>query len=190
MFTFNYAKIMEFVQENQSITIDICKKLFYNTKYGYDSSRRALKSLVKNNYLKESMDFVTNKRVYYINKPLRSHNLLLLTLYACMVDLEAEEIQIRKEYTNQYWKGRSDGLISYKYKGETKILLVEIDMQNKTKIQKYNALYNTGYFQNKVGTFPRLLIINREGEKYKEINNKNIEVIYSNYSLDNLKQLL
>ena len=63
-------------------------------------------------------------------------------------------------------------------------------MQNKTKIQKYNALYNTGYFQNKVGTFPRLLIINREGEKYKEINNKNIEVIYSNYSLDNLKQLL
>ena len=85
MFTINYAKIMEFVQEHKKITVDMCKILFYNTKFGYDSARRALTSLNKNGYLKVGYDFVTDKKVYYINKKLRSHDLMLLSLYTSII---------------------------------------------------------------------------------------------------------
>lgn len=189
MFTMNYAKIMNFVQEHKSITIDMCKVLFYNTKFGYDSSRRALNSLVKNKYLKTKYDFITDRKVYYIDKCLRSHDLLLLSLYVELISLGCEEVELRKEYTNKLWKGRSDGLIQYKWRNEYKVMFVEIDLQNKTNIKKYREIYNTGYMQEQLGTFPRLLIINQNGNKYKE-KDKRIETIYINYKLENLKEIL
>ena len=190
MFTINYAKIMEFVQEHKSITVDMCKILFYNTKFGYDSARRALTSLNKNGYLKVGYDFVTDKKVYYINKKLRSHDLMLLSLYTSIIALGGEEVQLRKEYTKQYYGGRSDGLMAYKWHGEDKIIFVEIDMQNKTKIKKYLDLFNTGYFQERTGVFPRLLIVNKNKEKYEEIKTSKIEVVYSDYKFSNLKEIL
>ena len=190
MFTINYAKIMEFVQEHKSITVDMCKVLFYNTKFGYDSARRALTSLNKNGYLKVGYDFVTDKKVYYINKKIRSHDLMLLSLYTSIIALGGEEVQLRKEYTNQYYGGRSDGLMAYKCHGEDKIIFVEIDMQNKTNIKKYLDLFDTGYFQERTGVFPRLLIVNKNKEKYEEIKTSKIEVVYSDYKLSNLKEIL
>ena len=86
--------------------------------------------------------------------------------------------------------GRSDGLMAYKWHGEDKIIFVEIDMQNKTKIKKYLDLFDTGYFQERTGVFPRLLIVNKNKEKYEEIKTSKIEVVYSDYKLSNLKEIL
>ncbi|NFG60041.1 hypothetical protein FC778_15325 [Clostridium botulinum] len=187
--TNNYKSILEFVEQYGSISIEIAKDLFYNTKYGYDSSRRGLTSLVKGGYLKTSKDFVTDNKIYYNKKPISSHKLMLLKLYAKIIALGGEVIEFKKEYKSK--KSISDGLIIYKYNGSIKIILIEIDINNKTKENKYIELYKSSYYQNIFGTFPRIIIIDKMAEKRKRKQiYKEIKFIYLEYEMEELKQYL
>lgn len=187
--TNKYLDILNFVEEHGAITIDIAKELFYNTQYGYDSSRRALKSLVSANYLNISKDFVTGKNIYYSKKSISSHKLMLLRLYSRIISIGAEVIEFKKEYkANNYI---SDGLIIYKFNGKIKIVLVEVDINNKTKESKYVEIYESGYYQRTFGTFPRIMVIDKNAEaRKKKKGEKRINFEYIDYEFRGVENIL
>ena len=188
MLSNNYIKILNFIDEYGGITIDIARNLFYNTHYGYDSSRRALSRLQQEGYLKSSIDFVTAKKIYFKTKSISSHKLMLLSLYSFLTFTGSNVLEFKREPPTG--SVRADGLIIYEYKKLTKILLIEIDINNKTKVDKFQNLYEDGSFQRNFGTFPRVLIVNKYGRPYKtnckNIGYKNIYIDYNFQGLENI----
>lgn len=192
MYSKKYDDILNFVESYGAISIDIAKDLYYNTKFGYDSSRRALSKLVSNGYLKTSKDFVSDKYIYYDKKAISSHKLILLRFYAKIVAWGGEILEFKREYKAINYI--SDGLIIYRYNGAIKIILVEVDINNKTKEEKYIKIYNSNYYQNTFGTFPRVFIIDKRAEqrdvKNKKIEQQKIKFIFLNYDFDSLGDFL
>lgn len=193
--TNNYKSILDFVESYGAISIDIAKDLYYNTKFGYDSSRRALSKLVANGYLRTSKDFVSDKYIYYDKKAISSHKLILLRLYAKVVALGGEILEFKREY--KAINCRSDGLMIYRYAGAIKIILIEVDINNKTKEDKYIKLYQSKYYQNLFNTFPRVFIIDNAAERRERFgliknreHKEKIKFIYLNYNFDNLDKFL
>ena len=183
-------EILSYIEEHKFITIDICKNLFYNTKYGYDSARRTLSKLAEERLVKVSIDFATNKKVFYIKKKPSIHRIIIYNVYSKITTLVDKVLEFNVEYKSE--SVISDGFIIYKKDGIIKALLIEIDLQNRTKLNKYDKCYNSAYFQKKFNCFPRILIVNREGRAYKTKvkYNKNINYIYCDYECSNLRELL
>lgn len=182
--TKKYSDILSFVDEYGGITIEIAKNLFYNTIYGYDSSRRALNSLTKGSYLKVTKDFITDKNLYYSHKPISSHKLTLLRFYSYIIALGGEILLFQREFKISNFI--SDGLIIYKYNDEIKIILVEIDINNKTKLDKYKAIYESDYFQDKFNCFPRVFIIDKDNRK--QLHDDNIVFINMNFDFKGIEK--
>ena len=188
MLNSKYDEILGFVDMYGAISIDIAKNLFYNTKYGYDSSKRALSKLSKAKYLKTTTDFLTNKKIYYKTKSISSHKLMLLNLYSQFISLGAEVIRFEREKPMNTI--RADGIIIYKINGVAKILLLEIDINNRTKVDKFQVLYNDGMLQRKFGTFPKVLVINRDGKPYKSNKKISYQNIYIDYKFTDLEKII
>lgn len=189
MYSNNYDSICLFVEQHGSITIDIAKNLFYNTKYGYDSSRRALTKLCKEGYFKVTTDFLTDKKVYYRSKPVSSHRLMLISLMSSFVKLGAEIIDFKIEYKCDNMI--SDGMLIYKHNNTAKIILIEIDINNKTKEQKYEQLFATNQFQNSIGCFPRVFIIDKNLKlREKKRPTGNVEYVYMDYTFGSLDKYI
>ncbi len=184
------VEILNYIEENKFITIDICKNLFYNTRYGYDSARRTLSKLVDERLVKVSVDFTTNKKVFFIKKKPSSHRIMIYYIYSKIATLVDKVLEFNIEYKSE--GVISDGFIIYKKDGIIKALLIEIDLQNRTKLNKYDKCYSSAYFQRKLNCFPRILIANRDGKAYKTKvkYNKNINYIYCDYECSNLEGLL
>lgn len=182
----NYIKILEFVDNYGGITIDIAANLFYQTKFGYDNARRALKKMKDNGLLKTKNDFLTDKLVYYKVKPISSHRVLLLKLYSKLIYYGAEILNFKIEYKTGV--GNIDGLVVYKINGIIKVLAIEIDINNKTKLEKYDRIYASNHFQAKIKTFPKLLIVDDRAEKRrnKTKNKYNYDVNYVDYDMNDL----
>ena len=188
MLNSKYLEILDFVEEYGAISIDIGRNLFYNTRYGYDSSRRALSKLHKAKYLKVSIDFLTDKKIYYKTKSISSHKLMLLNLYSTLVALGVEVIKFYRE--KPFNNVRADGFIIYKFNGIAKMMLLEIDINNRTKVDKFQKLYEDKLFQDRFGAFPKVLVINQNGKPYKTKKKVSYQNIYLNYKFDGLEKII
>lgn len=186
MLSNNYIEILKFVDNYGGITIDIAANIFYQSKYGYDNARRALRKLKDNGYLKSKNDFLTGKLVYYKIKSISSHRVLLLQLYSKLVSYGAEILNFNIEYKTGV--GNIDGLVIYKINGIIKVLAVEIDINNKTKLEKYDRIYESQHFQAKIKTFPRLIIVDDKADKRKSKSKAkyNYEVNCVDYGMSDL----
>lgn len=186
MLSDNYIKILEFVDAYGGISIEIAANLFYQSKYGYDNARRALKKIKDTGYLKTKNDFLTGKLVYYNKKSISSHRLLLLLVYSKLVFYGAEILSFTQEYKTGI--GNCDGLIVYKLNDIIKVLAIEIDINNKTKLEKYDRIYESRHFQSKIKTFPKVIIVDDRAEKRrnKTKTKYNYEVNYVDYDMNDL----
>lgn len=159
MLTNRDNNILMFIEEFGGITIYQTSKMFFNnSKYGNDLARKRLKKLAEQNILKYESDWVTNQRVYFTKKKPSSHSLVLLNLYAEIIGAGADVIEFEKEYKIDNIC-RPDGFIIFSYNGKGKMAFVEVDMQNKTNLEKYQKLYETQLFQKEYGTFPEVIIL-------------------------------
>ena len=182
----NYIKILEFVDNYGGITIDIAANLFYQTKFGYDNARRALKKMKDNGLLKTKNDFLTDKLVYYNKKAISSHRVLLLKLYSKLVFYGADILTFIPEYKTGC--GNCDGFIIYKINNVIKSIAIEIDINNKTNLKKYDKIYESQHFQKKINTFPILIIVDDKANKRKakNISKRDYIVNYTDYDMEDL----
>lgn len=186
MLTKRDNSILEFVDQHGGITINQAAKLFFNNaKYKEDLSRKRLKKLADNNYLKFENNWSTNQRVYYLKKKPSSHSIMLLNFYVELLHYGSDILEFQKEYKIDNIC-RPDGFIIFSYGGKGKIAFIEIDMQHKTNLEKYKKLFDTSLFQNEYGTFPQIIIISSTKEYKIEGYPFSIKIL--DYKLTNLKE--
>lgn len=185
MLTGRDNEILNFIALHGGITIYQCAKMFFKkAKYGEDLARKRLKKLATEDILNYDQDWVTNQRVYFIKKKPSSHSLMLTNFYTELASLGAEIIEFNREYKLE-GVCRPDGFIVFTYNNKAKLAFIEIDMQHKTNIDKYEKLFDTNLFQNEYGTFPQLIIISTSKE-YKTDYPISIKIL--DYSLKDLRE--
>lgn len=180
--------ILDFVNEFGGITIEQANKIFFRTKYGYDTAKRRLRKLKEEGFLKVSKDFLTQKNVYYTYKKPSSHKIMLLNLYAEMINLEVEIVHFENEF--KLLDKKADALFVTKYKGIAKIILVEIDINNKTKDTKYKKIFESGEVQKVYGTFPIILIVDKTPIRKTKREKVGYKIERIDYSLEGLKKVI
>jgi hypothetical protein len=188
MLTKNDMKILKFMNEHGSITINQCYKLFFNhAKYGHDLARKCLKALYdmgecKYTTLKNSTSL---ERIYYVVKPYSAHSLYLMDFYANLVSSGAEIIEFKKEYVQPNL--RSDAFVIFKYKGSKVLAFIEVVLTHQVNYERYEALKDTFDLQRQYGIFPMLFIISGVPDRYK--GNK-LVVKYLDYNLSEFNKIV
>ena len=184
-----YNDILDFISTYGAITNEICTNLFYNTKYGKDCSRRALNKLHDKKIIRKGIDVINNTYQYYLTRTISNHKLQLLRFYSYVVKAGAEILDFQKEYKSI--KAISDGFMMYRYNGKTKIIVIETDITKKTKVKKYENLYEEGYFQEKYGTFPRVFILDANPSlRKRRMKSDKVKFEFLNFAFDGIESIL
>lgn len=196
-------KVLNFVEKYGSITISQAQKMFYNTqKYGYDIARRRMRKLVDHGKLKVNRDQTGNENVYYIDRKLSYHDLLVLDFYAELVYNGAKIVYFKQ--CQRWMDGRciSDAYTCYLVGNKVFFNIVEVVQTHGVDVKKYKELYESGEPQKfnsliyeKLGgkaidKFPRLIIIDNVSH-YKGITiDDNIQVSQLDFNLRGFSSIL
>lgn len=186
-------KILNFIEEYGSITINICANLFFsNANNKYDLARKRLRILYNNKYIKRYKE-VGAEVIYYLNKSLKPHDLKLLEVYSKLssignvVTFEKEKVILCPN------KRKIDGFMEIEVEeGEyinTYPLIVEIDYTHNTHLNKIKDIYNSNYFQDMYGFLPIILIVKRNQWDKKLNGYADIAIINLDWSLDNIEEV-
>lgn len=161
-------KAMLIHMEQYAMSITQAYKIFFKgSQYGYDYARKRLRFLNKNGFIKYYTDMATNQRVYYTNKQLSSHDLMIMDVYANLVYFGAEILEFKKEPQFMDGKIRPDGFFKFKFGGKTRIMLLEVDLSHKSDLKRYEALYESEELQEKYKAFPLILVVTEFPDRYQ-----------------------
>lgn len=180
--------IYNFIKQHGSITVDQCSKIFMtDCKRKYEIACRRLKRLVECDYIKVSATKYTHQNVYYIDKKLSFHDLLVIQYCAELINIGAKNLKLER---NKQWFEDliSDGFIYYEINGQKYINIIEVCFSNKNvKTDYYDELYETNLLQSNLGIEPKLVIISEFNENY---TSKKIPIITFDFKFKNLFKIL
>lgn len=197
--------MLRHIEEFKSITIKQCQKIFYNTQnYGYDIARKRLKKMSNYGKVKVARDSVTNQNVYYLDKKLSYHDILLMDYYAELISSGVKIIRfdIKKEWMN----GQiiSDGFCAYSLGNNIYYNIIEVNVThfpiNEEK-DKYNKLfeskeahYECDMIYKKIGgdssfVFPRFILIDDMTHRNEFKINDEIEVYQLDHKLNEFNKI-
>lgn len=196
-------QVMKFIEDYGSITISQTQMMFYNTQnYGYDIARRRLKKLVGYGKIKVSRDMAGNENVYYTDKKLSYHDLLVLDYYAKIISLGAKKIYFKPR---MYWMNNtmiSDAFFIYDIGGRVFFNIVEVVRTHGIDKEKYLKLYKDGEPQKyssaiyekmggpPINDFPRVILIDNVSHKKDLFIHKDINIYQLDFGLNNLSRVL
>lgn len=194
----NDNRILQFVEDNKSISIQICANLFFNNcskESAYISASRRLKTLYDNKFLKRFRKTINDEYVYYRDgSPLGYHSMKLLEVYSKLSTI-GEIVRFEKEFMvgSGKTKRKNDGLIEIKVEqGEyinTYAVIIEIDYSHETNWAKIRDIIKSGVYQKMYGTMPTILIVKRYEHMKKLNSNSDVEILNINWKLDGIEQL-
>jgi len=170
-------RILNFIEEWESITINQCAQMFYPPKFGYDYARQKLKKLKDREVLKMMHDPILDEHVYYIDKIPSPHNNALLNFYTNCIAFKLSIMSFEKEKSFLGKSIRSDGFCIWEGQYGAQIGIIEVDLYHNTNIGKYEKLYQDGELQKQYGDFPYLIILSLTP---RHISSKNITIISMN----------
>lgn len=177
--------ILIHIEKYKAATILQINKMFFNTAFGYDHARKRLRWLEDNGYLKHYTDITTNQRVYYMDKQLSSHDLMIMDTYANLIQNGCEILEFAKEPLFFNNKIKPDGFFKFKFGGKTRIMLLEVDLTHKSDLKRYETLYDSNELQEKYNTFPPILVVTEFPDRY---TSKRIVIKYVDYKQLDLAQ--
>lgn len=192
MLTERDKKILKWIEEYKAITVNQCTEIIFN--HNYEGCRRRLKQLEDMGLLKSYISKFKNEKVYYQEKKLRDHDLLV---YDFIKQIKKHDYSYLLELKTQphYLKGliRPDAFIAYEYNNIAHFVLLEVDYTHYTssiKMQLYEKLCKTGQVQKDCfNTFP-LIIIARPSLSDIRYNSSNFNVVYTDLSYSNIDNFL
>ena len=190
MLTSRDKEVLTWIENYKAISINQCSILFFSNSY--EGARRRLKQLEEMQYLKSYIIKESKEKIYYWDKKISKHDLLILDFITAMKFNEAELLEYK--YQPQYLNGdiRPDAFMIFKYKDKVLFILLEVDLHHYTsniKMQTYEKLFKSGELQEKCfGTFP-IVVIGRptDGIRY---NSSNFPVVYLDLYYNNINSLL
>lgn len=180
--------IYNFIEAYESITIDQCSKIFMtDKKRRYEIACRRLNRLLELDYIKVGTIKYSHQNVYYIDKKLSYHDLMVIQYCAEIMALGATEIRLER---NKNWNSDfiSDGFVYFKINGKSYISIIEVCLSNrKVHLDKYDDLYTSNVIQDAYGVEPSLVIISEFHEKYPT---DYIPVHVFDFTFNNLIQIM
>lgn len=186
MLTLRDFDLVKFAMDNGCITVkQACKIFFSHAKQGELIARRRLKKLADSKELLVLEDWKTNQKIYYLKKKPSMHTLKCIDFYSELIFQGAEVLQFKREL--KLCKCTTDAFIAFKIGGKGKMILLEVDLYNRTNPMKYKALYDSQEFQKKYGIFPLITIVSKN--KNDKVNTP-YKVKYIDLSLKDIKEQL
>lgn len=122
--------IINYLEKFGGATIQQVADVYF--KNSYDASKKRLKKLKDNAFIKCATHPVLNKKVYYIKKLPSYHSLIIN--HVCIL-LKDKIYKVEREF--KIGKTKVDALILLKNK---QIVILEVDIFNKTSQNKYNSI--------------------------------------------------
>lgn len=190
MLTERDRKLYRWLENYKAITVNQCCTMFYDGNY--EVCRRRLKQLAERKELKSYKSSLLNQKVYYQNKKISDHDLLVYEFIKEITKLDGTLRTLKNQ--PRYCKGliRPDAYIEFAYKKNVYFILLEVDYTHYTdykKLQMYEYLYHQKELQKECyGTFP-ILIIARPTVDIKYHSN-NFEIVHTDLKFSMLDRLL
>ncbi len=191
MLTNRDRQVLKWIEDYKAISVTQATELLFNGTY--ESCRRRLKQLEDMELLKSYISQFSREKVYYQEKKLKDHELLVYD-FLKVIKKEGAEIKTIK-IQPQYLKGliRPDAYIEFIYENNLYFIILEVDYTHYTsniKMQLYEKLYKEGTLQKQCyGTFP-IVIISRPSLNGVRYNSSNFDVIYTDLYYNNLQSFL
>ncbi|NFI81495.1 hypothetical protein FDA42_12650 [Clostridium botulinum] len=191
MLTERDRQVLKWIEDYKAISVLQATELFFNGTY--ESCRRRLKQLEDMELLKSYISQFSREKVYYQEKKLKDHELLVYDFLKVVKKRGGEIRQIKLQ--PQYLKGliRPDAYIEFTLENNLYFIILEVDYTHYTsniKMQLYEKLYREGTLQKQCyGTFP-IVIISRPSLNDVRYNSSNFDVIYTDLHYNNLHSFL
>lgn len=192
-------EILQFIQDYKSITVNICSKIhFKKSRYNYIEASRRLKIMHKNGVIKRTRSKHTSEFIYYLNKPLTTHDIHILEVYAELIYNGFEILTFEQQRPFLDEKYFVDGFIEFTTplkngQKQHHALLYEIDMSHASEYYRTVEIYESHemqhYFKQKYNTnkekFPVFLIASYVVPSNPEYHEE-FKIQYTDFNLDGL----
>ena len=180
-------KIIEFIKDFKAATTSTIADMFFPS---LRTAQRRLKYLVEHGYIKAYQEHITLEKIYYINKrPSQLKHSLILSSF--IAELKKANIEILK-YKVQFKLGNTipDCLLVLRYNNKNYIYLVEVENTKAFNVKKYEDLYYSRAYKDKLPAFPSIVVISdRTVKKSDKFDVIDIKLDFSNIDkfIDKLK---
>jgi hypothetical protein len=178
-------RVLEFLEVFKCATTSQLTKLFYNTKYPLNKSRRRLKILYDDKHVKRERNSINMEYVYYLRKNNQfTHSLILTEFYVRLHELaEIDKFEVEQPYGHI----RPDGMCICGYKGFTHYFFIEVHISNnKFNQDKYIAYYGSREWKQYFNIFPKVLIIS---DKRVEIKTSPLKFIQIKQNCEDINKI-
>lgn len=168
--------------EKYGLTVKQCAKLFYPGAYGETNARKRLKILYDNKALKRYRVWDTNEYVY--GKDCSRHQIYRMDFYAALSGFQM--LDFKPEF--HIYNVVPDAYFRFLIGKVERVIFLEVDINNKTKVQKYEDLYiyHRDEIKKTLGVFPQIIIMSNNKFNY----NGQLLISHINLRLDGLIELL
>lgn len=199
-------KILQFVEDFGSITINQAQKMYYPQLKGYEMARKHLTKLCGYDKLLVSEDPSCRRNVYYFNKKPSYHSILVMEYYTELIKNGAVIKYFKRE---QPWLNRnymSDAYCCYTIKNKVYFDILEVVRSRGSFFEpkKYEDIFASGEAQTlnnnlfkqlggrtEWSKFPRIVVIDQVKHTKKLAVNESIVVTQLDFKLtDFAKELL
>lgn len=137
MITNRDKRIIKFIEEYGSITINQCSKMFFrNNKERYDQARKRLQVIHKAGHLKRYRRDPRSEAIYYIEKRLKVHDLKLLDVLGELNEFRVHLCTKEKQIVIGENKYILDGAVVLDIDSTLIPVLIEIDYTHYTSMEK------------------------------------------------------
>lgn len=191
MITDRDKEILMFIEDHRALTVKQAQRIFFGDNY--EGCRRRMNELADRNVLKSYISKLTGQKVFYMEKKISDHDLLILEFYSHLI---AAGCKVRKFKKNLHYLNdliRPDAFFEFSYDNNLFFTLLEVDHTHYTSIDKfklYEKLFREGELKKECyGTFP-ILSVMRATTKDLRYSSKMFDIIYLDFKLDKLNDLL
>jgi DNA-binding Lrp family transcriptional regulator len=170
MLTSRDKKIIKFMEDKElGLTINQAALMFFPKNFAYDYARQRLRKLWERGVLKRYKSNYSDEYIYFLPEKKPSyHDNAVLNVYSNFVNRSYKITEFKPpEFAWMDGKYKSDAFIKAETEEEIRIIIVEVDLNTTTNIQKYEEWFETKELQRKYGDFPLLLILTDVDRTYK-----------------------
>lgn len=181
MITKRDREIINFIEKYGFLTIEQAAKIFFNTKSGYDLSRRRLKKIEESaDYIKAIKNTETNQLVYMNTESkirrVSKHDLLVMDYIANLVEFGAdfENIEVEKNFNNEVI---ADAFLKFKLGDYRYFQLLEIQLRHDyVDVNRYNSVMQE-ILKETNNIIPTLIIVQNTNHNYNKENETDMEIV-------------
>lgn len=193
MITRRDKKIIKWVEEHRSITINQCAKIFFTgNKEAYDQARKRLRVIYQEGLLQRYRKDRKHEVVYYIDKKLKIHDLKLLDAVSEILSAAFQKVALEKEKKFQINDRTSyfvDAIMTFEKNGYQFAMIVEIDYTHYTSKGKMTDIID--YLENTFKKSYIFMIVKLSQEKL-EVNKlgKSSKLLIVPWNLKNFNEVV